>query len=142
MIRFACENNEALDQEIATRLGEFNKSQTDWFSNHPHKSKNKSCYAFDGDKLVGGAVGFVRYNWFYLDLLFVEEAYRKQRIGSQLLRQIEDYAKKENLTGVRLETWDFQALDFYQANGYDVFGEIKDCPPGTIEYHLMKKLQA
>jgi hypothetical protein len=37
-----------------------------------------------------------------------------------------------------VETWDFQALDFYKINGYEVFGKIEDCPPGTIEYHLKK----
>ena len=90
--------------------------------------------------MIAGAVGYINYNWYYLDLLFVEESYRKQKIGSQLLRLIEDYAKKERLTGVRMETWDFQALDFYISNGYEIFGKIEDCPPGTIEYHLKKVL--
>lgn len=140
MITFICKNSKIFDKEIAKRLREFNKSKKEWLRDRAYKIKNKSFFAFDGDKLIGGAVGCVEYNWYYLDLLFVEEAYRKQRIGSQLLRQIEDYAKKEKLTGVRMETWDFQALGFYKINGYEVFGEIKACPPGTTEYHLKKVL--
>ena len=27
-----------------------------------------------------------------------------------------------------METWNFQARGFYEKNGYNVFGEIKDCP--------------
>ena len=27
-----------------------------------------------------------------------------------------------------------------ERNGYNVFGEIKDCPPGTIDYLLKKEL--
>ena len=52
--------------------------------------------------------------------------------------QIEEFAKKENLTGVRMETWDFQARGFYEKNGYTVFAEIKDCPPKTTCYFLKK----
>lgn len=38
-----------------------------------------------------------------------------------------------------METWDFQAKGFYEKNGYTVFAEIKDCPPGTICYFLKKE---
>lgn len=27
--------------------------------------KNSNFFAFDGDKLIGGAIGFVEYNWFF-----------------------------------------------------------------------------
>lgn len=140
MISIKCENNKQLEKVIANGLREFNKKQREWFREKASKIENKNFFAFNEGKLIGGAVGFVQYNWYYLDLLYVDEAYRKQKIGSQLLREIEDYAKKENLTGVRMETWDFQALGFYKANGYEVFGELKDCPPDSIEYHLKKVL--
>ena len=61
-----------------------------------------------------------------------------QDIWTNLLMQIEEFAKKENLTGVRMETWDFQARGFYEKNGYTVFAEIKDCPPKTTCYFLKK----
>ncbi len=140
MIKFESVNSKQLDKEIITMLHEFNKNHNEWFKNRTNRIKNKSFFAFDGDRLIGGAVGCIKYNWYYLDFLFVEKEYRKQKIGSQLLGLIEDYAKKNNLTGVRMETWDFQALDFYKSNGYEVFGEIEDCPPGSIEYHLKKVL--
>ena len=35
-------------------------------------------------------------------------------------------------------TWDFQAKEFYEKLGYEVFGKIKDCPPDTIHYDLKK----
>lgn len=140
MIRIESSNNKELKKQIEDWLRAFNKSQKEWFRDRAYKIKNQNFFAFDEDKLIGGAVGCVKYNWYYLDLLFVKEAYRKQKVGSKLLKQIEDFAKSENSTGVRMETWDFQALGFYKANGYEVFGEIEDCPPGTIEYHLKKVL--
>ncbi len=139
MIKIESKNNSKLKNEIEVKLGNFNKSQRDWFKNKAYQVQNKNFYAFDDDKLIGGAIGYIKYNWYYLDLLFIEEIYRKNGIGSKLLKQIEDFAKKENLTGVRLETWDFQAKGFYEKNGYKVFGEIKNCPPEITEYHLKKE---
>ena len=57
-----------------------------------------------------------------------------------MLKSIEEFAKKENLTGIRTETWDFQAKGFYEKNGYKVYAKIKDCPPGTIDFSLKKIL--
>lgn len=90
--------------------------------------------------MIGAGLGVIQYNWFYLDILYINEDYRKQHLGTKLMKHIEDFARKEKLTGIRVETWDFQALGFYKSNGYEVFGEIQDCPPGTIEYHLKKVL--
>ena len=97
---------------------------------------------YDNDKLVGGAVGFVEYNWYFLDLLYIDEEYRSQTIGTKLIKQIEEYAKEEKLTGIRMETWDFQARGFYEKNGYKVFAEIKDCPPTTMCYFLKKEINS
>ena len=55
------------------------------------------------------------------------------------MREIEKLAKKEHLTGVRMEKWNFQAKEFYEKNGYSVFAEIENCPPGTIDYYLKKE---
>lgn len=38
-----------------------------------------------------------------------------------------------------METWNFQARGFYEKNGYVVFAEIKNCPPGTVDYYLKKE---
>ena len=74
-------------------------------------------------------------------MLYVDKEYRNQDVGTNLIIAIEEYAQKENLTGVRMETWDFQAKGFYEKMGYTVWAEIKDCPPGTIDYYLKKELK-
>ena len=76
-----------------------------------------------------------------MDLLYIDEEYRNRNIGTNLIKEIEKFALKEHLTGVRMETWNFQAKGFYEKNGYSVFGEIKNCPPGTIDYHLKKEFK-
>jgi len=94
--------------------------------------------AFNDGKLIGGAIGFIEYNWYFLDLLYIDEVYRGQAIGTRLIEEIEKFSKNENLTGVRMETWNFQAKGFYEKNSYNVFAQMEDCPPGTVDYFLKK----
>jgi len=144
MITIKRDNNEEMKDIIHTNLRKNNREKCEWLRNNTPANikipdiKNSNFLAFDNDKLIGGAIGFVQYNWYFLDLLYVAEKYRGQNIGTSLLKQLEKFAKEQNLTGIRMETWDFQAKEFYEKNGYTVFGEIKDCPPKTICYFLKK----
>ena len=145
MITIKNDNDIEMKNIIHTNLRKSNREKCQWLKNNSHADikisdiKNSNFLAFDNDRLIGGAIGFVQYNWYFLDLLYVDEKYRGQNVGTNLIKQIEAFAEKENLTGVRMETWDFQARGFYEKNGYTVFAEIKDCPPGTIEYFLKKE---
>jgi len=146
MITIKIDNNEEMKNIIHTNLRKNNREKCVWLRNNTPADikisdiKNCNFLAFDNDKLIGGAIGFIQYNWYFLDLLYIDEKYRGQDIGTNLLKQIEDFARKENLIGVRMETWDFQARGFYEKNDYTMFAEIKDCPPGTICYFLKKEI--
>lgn len=58
----------------------------------------------------------------YVSILHVEQEYRSKKIGSSLLAEIEQYAKKENYSSVFLHTEAFNqgAIRFYERCGYDV----------------------
>lgn len=53
--------------------------------------------------------------------LAVDEKYRRQGIGSLLLKEIEDYFKREGARGIWLETREGNraAEDFYSKHGYE-----------------------
>lgn len=145
MITIKNDNDVKMKNIIHTNLRKNNIEKCEWikdnlsFDINVSNTKNSNFLAFDNNKLIGGAIGFVEYNWYFLDLFYIDEEYRGRDIGTNLIKQIEEFAKKENLTGVRMETWDFQARGFYERNGYEVFAEIKDCPPGTTNYYLKKE---
>ena len=143
MIKINNDNNKKLKTIIDKRLSSFNKEHCQWFKKldliKGYEEKEYNFIAYDGEKLIGGATGFIKYKWYFLDMLFVDEQYRKKGIGSKLISCIEELAKKENLLGVRIETWDFQAREFYEKNGYEVYAEFDDCPPGTVDYFLKKR---
>lgn len=76
----------------------------------------------------------------WVDVLWVDEPYRKQGLGSQLLQAVEDDARRAGCELIHLDTFDFQAKDFYLRHGYEVFGILEDCPKGHCRYNLKKTL--
>lgn len=141
MITIQACNHAEYRQTILFRLKTYNQAHCSWLAARPDAEPEQAdLLAFDGSTMAGGIVGVVAYNWYVLDLLHVSEAYRRQGLGSRLLREAEAFARQRGLTGIRLETWDFQAKDFYIKNGYQIFAELPDCPPDTTIYFMSKTL--
>jgi len=92
------------------------------------------------DQVAGGLVGAMYWNWFYLDLLWVDEALRRQGYGRRLVRRAEEEARNRGAEYVYLDTFSFQAPGFYEKLGYEVFGELPDFPPGQRRYFYCKTL--
>lgn len=42
--------------------------------------------------------------------------------------------------GVSVDPYSFQARGFYEKQGYAVFAELDDCPPGGARYLLQKRI--
>ncbi len=74
--------------------------------------------------------------------LWVDAKYRKQGLGSQLLETVEKIAAERGCTLIHLDTFDFQAKDFYVKQGYKVFGILNDSPEGHCRYYLSKRLSS
>ena len=105
-----------------------------------HINKVKRNFAvYDGDKVIGGAVGYCSLAWYYLDDLWLDASYRHQGVGTRLIKEIEKFAKIQNCLGIRTETWRFQARDFYEKLGFHVYASFDDFPPGSTEYYLVKR---
>lgn len=96
-------------------------------------------YAPDGSA-AGGLIGATFWDWFYIELLFVQEALRGQGYGRQLLALAEEEASRRGARNAYLDTFSFQAPEFYARQGYRVFGELADFPRGQTRYFLTKGL--
>ncbi|MGW2746142.1 GNAT family N-acetyltransferase [Streptomyces sp. NPDC001450] len=91
--------------------------------------------------LAGGLVGHTWTTWMHVTYLWVDSVHRGTGLGSRLLAEAERVARTDRgCTSARLETWDFQAPEFYKKQGYDVVGVIPDYPPGITEFTLTKRL--
>jgi GNAT superfamily N-acetyltransferase len=92
------------------------------------------------DKVVGGVIGVVYWDWFSLDLMWMEDEYRGQGYGHRLLTMAEEEAQNRGARHVHLDTFSFQAPGFYQKHGYEVFGELQDFPAGHQRHYMRKDL--
>ena len=77
----------------------------------------------------------------YIELLSVPEQGRGQGVGSELMTMAESMAKEKNCLGIWLDTFSFQAPEFYKKLGFSQFGEIVDYPPGHRRHYFQKRLR-
>ena len=92
------------------------------------------------DEIVGGVIGETHWDWFYINLMWLKEEVRGQGYGHRLLTLAEDEARQRGAKTAYLDTFSFQAPDFYDKHGYQVFGELQDFPTGHQRYYLKKDL--
>ena len=90
--------------------------------------------------LVGGLTGATYWGWLYVEDLWLPEGARGQRWGTRLLRAAEEAALHRGCRHVHLDTMSFQALPFYQKQGYTIFGVLEGMPEGHCRYYLKKDL--
>jgi GNAT superfamily N-acetyltransferase len=94
----------------------------------------------DGNgSLHGGAYGATMWGWLMLDGIWVSPGLRGRGHGVRLLAAAEAVAKRRGCRGVSLGTFDFQARSFYERQGYYVFGQLSDFPPGHTHFQLAKQ---
>jgi GNAT superfamily N-acetyltransferase len=99
----------------------------------------KLCDAATG-VCLGGLWGQLYYDWLFVELLYIPEAERRQDIGSTLMAEAETIARRKGCVGVWLDTFSFQAPEFYRKLDYEVFGTLNDYPRGGARLFLRKLL--
>ncbi|MEI5908620.1 GNAT family N-acetyltransferase [Bacillus spongiae] len=124
---------------IRKKLIEYNMSK---LPDHIKTPKENICFVLKNDdgETLGGVTGTTYWQHLHIDILWVDEAIRHKGYGSQLLMEIERVAKEKGCRLICLDTLSFQAPDFYERNGYKVFGVIEDHPKGYNQYFLEKRL--
>jgi GNAT superfamily N-acetyltransferase len=90
--------------------------------------------------IQAGLKGVSFFQWLFVDWLWIAENVRKQGYGSRLLLQAEQVAKERNCVGIFLDTYSFQAPEFYAKHGYKECGRINNFPPGHERIYLFKTI--
>jgi GNAT superfamily N-acetyltransferase len=90
--------------------------------------------------LVGGLLGATYLGWLQVHSVWLPDTLRGRKYGTQLMAIAEREALRRGCTRAFLETFDFQALPFYEKCGYAVFSRLADFPVGGARYALTKNL--
>ena len=94
-----------------------------------------------GERLIAGVDGcFTAFHIFYVSTVFVDEEYRHKGIGKALLEKVEEKAVQLGAKLIRLDTFDWQGRDFYNALGYEEVGSYTDEEDGFSEYFFLKRV--
>ena len=98
--------------------------------------------AKDAQKVLWGGIQAYWVNWgiLHVELLYVYDQYRGQGVASMLLDHVTKIARSHHCYLAHLDTFDFQAKDFYLKQGYSIFGVLENAPKGHSRYYMKKDL--
>lgn len=119
---------------------EYNLSKVPYTQEPAFIPINRVIKGVNGEVLAGINSLLYCWNCLYVDVLWVNEEHRKEGYGTILLNEIENIAKDKGCRLIHLDTFDFQAKDFYLKHGYEIFGVLEDCPPEHKRYYMKKNL--
>lgn len=125
---------------IRKRVIEHNLSKLPDEVKHPVKNISFMLKCEDGE-ILGGITGTIFWYHLHIDFLWVDESLRGEGYGEKLLDYIEKTARENNCRLIQLDTFSFQAPDFYQKYGYQIVGIIEEHPTKDFQqYYLEKRL--
>ncbi|MGG0717146.1 GNAT family N-acetyltransferase [Robertmurraya massiliosenegalensis] len=91
--------------------------------------------------ILGGISGNTKMQNLFIQFLWVDENHQRKGFGKQLIKEAEKFAVDRKCRMIRVDTFSFQAPDFYKSLGYGEYGTIEDYPEGHHQYFLYKKLE-
>jgi GNAT superfamily N-acetyltransferase len=91
-------------------------------------------------KVVGGLTGRSYMGLLMIDFFHLPESLRGAGLGSRILRMAEEEGRRRGCVTATLNTFNFQAPEFYQRHGWQVLGKVAGLPPGTHRFTLSKPL--
>ena len=97
-------------------------------------------YEDDKHNKLAGLIGETFGNWLCIHYLFVSEDLRGQGIGSKILNAAEEEAKERGCLYSFVDTFSFQAPDFYKKHDYKEVFALEDYPYTGKRFYYTKVL--
>jgi ribosomal protein S18 acetylase RimI-like enzyme len=98
------------------------------------------CLKDEQDNIIAGLNSAISWNWMEIDILWVADEFRGQGKGKLLLNEAENLARSKACTFIKLNTFSFQAPEFYKKYGYKEIAIIENAPLGSKHYYYLKNL--
>jgi len=121
---------------IRNKLIEFNR---DKIGTEPKIEQVHYVLRKDTNEIVGGVIGIVYMECLTINLLWVSEELRGLGYGKKLLNKVEGMAKSRECRMILLDTFSFQAPDFYKNNGFNIYSTLENCPIQKFKRYYFKK---
>lgn len=93
----------------------------------------------DAGKIAGGLIGERKGDWLCIKYLWVGKSLRGSGMGSQLIAEAQTRAREIGCCHMLVDTASFQALPFYQKNGFTLQTSLEDFPHRGMQRHYLIK---
>lgn len=87
----------------------------------------------NNEEIVGGAVGIILPSVMQIKYLWLAEHIHSQGIGKNIMQRLEDEASARGLQSITLETYTFQAPEFYTKLGFNEVGRYINYPSSGFD---------
>lgn len=136
-MHFRLENRESKKtQELGNLIRAYNQSKRE-----PSKSEPLNIYVEDEQgNLIAGMVAETFGHWLEIEYLYVQENLRGQGIGSNILNWAKKEARERKCKYSFVNTYQFQAPNFYKKHGYEEVFALKEYPYTGERYYYTKEL--
>ena len=94
----------------------------------------------ENGNIVGGCAGDNLYGGLFVGQLWVQEQLRGMGYGTKLMHRAEELARRSACNFMAVNTFDWEALEFYKKLGFYVEFERKGFEKNSIFYFLRKEL--
>jgi GNAT superfamily N-acetyltransferase len=128
------EERELLDDKLV----EFNRKKVPFEQSEDWIVLSYAVKDETGQAIAGINAMLYCWNILYVDILYVEDLHRGKGYGKLLLDKAESEARQLGGYMSHLDTFDWQAKEFYEHLGYEVFGVLENCPRGHNRYYMKK----
>lgn len=124
-------------QTVEALLDEYNRTHTNTTHSTP---LNLLVTDTSTNAIVAGLSGRTSLGVLFIDIIFLPPRLRLAGLGTKLLKEAEVEAVRRGCVRAVVYTISFQAPDFYQRRGYNIFGIVPCLPEGVSRVFLSKDL--
>ncbi|MBA6252421.1 N-acetyltransferase [Colwellia sp. MB3u-55] len=136
-------NIEILDAPEQALIDFLDKKIVDFNWAHWEVSERKPLAIQIKDELgniIAGSSARTFGNWLLINTLWVDESQRGKKMGVKILAQLETAAVARGCTLSMLDTLNFQAMPFYEKQGYQTKWVQENYPKTGCKYFMVKEL--
>jgi GNAT superfamily N-acetyltransferase len=132
-IEIAAPGEEAYET-LNGRLVDFNRTMVNW-----GPTAFTVVLRDENGGVRGGAHGVVRMGAVEIRSVWIDGDLRGQGFGAKIVRAVEEEARRLGARAALLDSYEFQALGFYEKLGYASFGSFT-YPDGVSRFYLSRAL--
>ncbi|WP_407515691.1 GNAT family N-acetyltransferase [Tamlana fucoidanivorans] len=132
--------NKKTYDKVVELLVEYNLSKTQELKNEINKPIEIIARDNNGE-IIGGLYGRSIWGTLEIKTFVIKPENRNNGIGRKLILEAEKEAKTRNCRYMSLDTFSFQAPEFYEKLGFIKIGTETDFPKGFEKYYYRKEIQ-